>query len=72
MNCSEVSPFCWHNGGTALHLANDLSSLEPSDLPRILLSVKFINVQCASSSSSLITMSNRNSLNSPVRGEFFF
>lgn len=60
------------NNSTALHLANDLPLLEPSDLPRELLSVKFINVQFAPSSSSLITMSNKNTLNNPVCGEFFF
>lgn len=64
--------FSQHNNSTALHLANDLSLLEPSDLPRVLLSVKFINVQFAPSSSSLITMSNKNTLNNPVCREFFF
>lgn len=68
MQCLEVSV----NNSTALLLASDQSLLEPSDLPRVLLSVKFINVQFAPSSSSLITMSNKNTLNNPVCGEFFF
>lgn len=68
MQCLEVSV----NNSTALQLANDLSLLEPSDLPRELLSVKFINVQFACSSYLLITMSNKNTLNNPVCGDFFF
>lgn len=71
MQCSEVSAFCQPNDNAALHLPNGLSSQELSDLRRVLSSVKFIKVQFALSS-SLITMSNKNNLNNPVYGEFFF
>lgn len=56
----------------ALHSAYDFSSLKLSGLPRVSLSVKFINVQFAPSSSSLITMSNKNSLNNAAYGDFLF